>query len=163
MGQLMLCSFINAPKGFVSCNGQLLAINQNQALFSLLGTTYGGDGRVNFGLPDLRGRIPISFGQGFTQGQSGGQDAHTLTISEAPAHSHQLQATTTNGAATKPNGNMLANTSGNLTIYTPAANLVAMNPGSITSVGGSQRHENRQPFLTMNWVIALQGIFPSRN
>src|SRR5713226_4152034 len=103
LAEVKIISWNFPPKGWAFCNGQLLPINQNQALFSLLGTTYGGDGRTTFGLPDLRGRIPISFGQGIIQGQIGGQDAHTLTISEIPAHTHQLQATAASGAATKPN------------------------------------------------------------
>jgi len=163
LAQLMLCSWNFPPKGFAPCNGQLLPINQNQALFSLLGTTFGGNGQTNFALPNLQGRTPVSFGNGIVLGEIGGQDAHTLIISEVPAHSHQLQATTTTGAANKPGNNMLANTTGNLTIYTATANLVAMNAASITNAGQSQPHENRQPFLTMNWVIALQGIFPSPN
>src|SRR5882672_9520257 len=126
LGQLMLCSWNFAPKGFSACNGQFLPIKQNQARFSLLGTTYGGNGQTTFALPDLRGRTPISFDGSNPQGASAGQDAHTLILSEAPAHTHQLQAVTVTGTATKPNGAMLANTTGNLTIYTPAANLVGM-------------------------------------
>lgn len=164
LGELKLVSFNFAPKGWTECNGQLLPINQNQALFALLGTMYGGDGRVNFGLPDLRSRTPIAFGNGFTQGEAGGQESHTVTIGELPTHVHGVNATTTVASATKEGGHLLGTTSGNLTIYSPAvANLTPMNVATVTNVGGSQPHENRQPFLVLNWIIALQGIFPSRN
>jgi len=163
LSELKCVSFNFAPKGWALCNGQLLPINQNQALFSLLGTTYGGDGRVNFGLPDLQGRAAMHMGDGHTLGERGGEQAHTLSISEIPTHTHFVQAINAAGAA-NANNNFLANTAGGgLAIYIPPANLGAMNPSSVSSVGGSQAHQNMQPFLTMNWIIALQGIFPTQN
>lgn len=157
-------SFVFAPKGWALCNGQLLPINQNQGLFSLLGTTFGGDGRVNFALPDLRGRTPIHVGSGHTLGEKGGEQAHTNSIAELPTHTHVLSASTTTGNAPVPfgpAGNVLA-TSVNA-IYTAPSSLVAMNAGSVTNTGGSQAHLNMQPFLTLSFCIALQGIFPSPN
>jgi microcystin-dependent protein len=154
-------SFSFAPKGWALCNGQLLPINQNQALFSLLGTTYGGDGRVNFGLPDLRAKVPIHMGQGHTLGEKGGEQAHTLSIAEIPTHTHVLQASKTDGNAPVPTGGLLARTVNN--IYNTAANLVALNPQTVTNTGGSQAHLNMQPFLVLSFCIALQGIFPSQN
>jgi microcystin-dependent protein len=162
VGQLLLASFNFAPKGFAQCNGQLMAINQNQALFSLLGTTYGGDGRVNFGLPNLQGRTPVGAGNGIVLGQVGGEDAHTLNQNEVPPHTHQLMGTLATATTDSPNGALAAATT-SLTPYTSASGLVQMNPASISTVGSSQPHENRQPFLVMNWCIALQGIFPSQN
>jgi microcystin-dependent protein len=164
LGQLMLVSWSFANRGFALCNGQLLPINQNQALFSLFGTTYGGDGRVNFGLPNLQGRTPMGFGNGFNIGQVSGQEFHTLIASEVPVHTHTLQGTTTAASLSKPpTGNLLAATSGAATLYAGAASLQPMNAATISSVGGSQQHENRQPFLVMNWLVALAGIFPSQN
>lgn len=168
LSELRLVSFNFAPKGWTMCNGALLPINQNQALFSLLGTTYGGDGRVNFQLPNLQGRVPIHMGAGHTLGERGGEEAHTVTISEMPGHTHQMIATSNQANATKPAGHVLGATvspgSGpTLTIYGGAANSVAMNPAIIPNVGGSQPHTNLQPFLVLNWIIALQGIFPSQN
>jgi microcystin-dependent protein len=154
-------SFEFAPKGWALCNGQLLPINQNQALFSLLGTTFGGDGRVNFALPDLRGRTPIHVGSGHTLGERGGEQAHTLSIAELPTHTHVAQGVNAAANATGANGNMLANAA--VAAYGAPQALVAMNPGSITNTGGSQAHLNMQPFLTLNFCIALQGIFPSPN
>jgi len=157
-------SFNFAPKGWAMCNGQLLPINQNQGLFSLLGTTFGGDGRVNFALPDLRGRVPIHVGSGHTLGERGGEQAHTLSVAELPTHTHVLSASATDGNAPVPfgpSGNVLARTVNN--IYAAPANLVAMNPGTVTNIGGSQAHLNMQPFLTLTFCIALQGIFPSPN
>jgi microcystin-dependent protein len=140
----------------------LLPINQNQALFSLLGTTYGGDGRVNFALPNLRTRTPIHVGSGHTLGQAGGEQAHTLSVAELPRHSHVLNATSDAGTLLIPGNNLLATS--NLPAYgTPDANNVAMGPSAISATGGSQAHQNTQPFLTLNFCIALQGIFPSRN
>ena len=152
-------SFSFPPKGWALCDGQLLPINQNQALFSLLGTTYGGDGRVNFALPDLRGRVPIHVGNGHTLGERGGEQAHTLNISEIPTHTHQLQATDAQATLTTPAGNLMARTSEQA--YMSAAQPVAMATGALANLGGSQAHLNMMPFLTLNFSIALQGIFPS--
>lgn len=162
LGEIRMMSFGFPPKGWALCNGQLLPINQNQALFSLLGTTYGGDGRVNFGLPDLRARVPIHEGDGHTLGERGGEQGHTLSISEVPAHTHAFNASTTAATAnTGPGGNFLGQSSG-VTLYGPASNLAAMAPNAIGNVGGSQAHLNMQPFLLLNFSIALQGIFPSQ-
>lgn len=163
--EIRLMSFNFAPRGWAQCNGQLLPINQNQGLFSLLGTMYGGDGRVNFALPDLRGRVPLHFGAGFTQGQRGGEAAHTLTILEMPAHNHQMNGTfpdTTNAASSGSNG-FWGQVADNSTLYStnPADNV--MSGGALSTTGGSQPHENRQPYTVINFCIALQGIFPSPN
>jgi microcystin-dependent protein len=160
LSEVRLMSFVFAPKGWALCNGQLLPINQNQALFSLLGTTFGGDGRVNFALPDLRGRVPIHVGSGHTLGERGGEQAHTLSIAEIPTHTHTLQASSADGNVPVPNSpSVLARTVNNV-YQTPTA-LVALNAGSVTNTGGSQAHLNMQPFLTLSFCIALQGIFPS--
>jgi microcystin-dependent protein len=159
LSEIRLMSFGFAPKGWALCNGQLLPINQNQALFSLLGTTYGGDGRVNFALPDLRGRVPIHMGSGHTLGERGGEQAHTLSISEIPTHVHTANGTNTNGALAVPTGNVLGAFNN---AYSQAVSLTAINPGTISNVGGSQAHLNMQPFLVLNFSIALQGIFPSQ-
>jgi len=161
MGEIKIISWNFPPKGWAFCNGQLLPINQNQALFSILGTTYGGDGRVNFALPDFRGRVPIYQGQGFTEGQAGGQEFHTLIMGEMPAHNHFLQANSSAANKAIPTNNFLANVS--TKVYGPVSNLTTLNPSSVTNTGGSQPHENRQPFLVLNFIIALQGVFPSRN
>jgi microcystin-dependent protein len=159
LGEIRIVSFNFAPLGWALCNGQLLPINQNQALFSLLGTTYGGNGQTNFALPDLRGQVPIHFGNGHILGERGGQQAHTLSITEIPTHTHVLQATSANGAGPVPNDNVLAAAQ----LYRPATDLTALHPSSVTNVGGSQAHLNMQPFLTLYFAIALQGIFPSQN
>jgi len=161
MGEIKIVSFNFAPKGWAQCNGQFLPINQNQALFSLLGTQFGGNGQTTFALPDFRGRIPIHMGDGFTIGQSGGQEFHTVTTSEMPAHNHVLQANSAAGDTGTPNNNFLANIS--TKAYGAFADLTTLSPTTVTNAGGSQPHENRQPFLVLCFVIALQGIFPSRN
>jgi microcystin-dependent protein len=153
-------SFGFPPKGWALCNGQLLPINQNQALFSLLGTTYGGDGRVNFGLPDLQSKVPIHMGSGFSLGEKGGEQAHTLSINEIPTHVHVGQGVKEDGDVQLPTGNFLA--AAGAQPYHGATNLAAMHASSITNVGGSQAHLNQQPFLTLTFCIALQGIFPSQ-
>jgi microcystin-dependent protein len=165
LSEIRLMSFVFAPKGWALCNGQLLPINQNQGLFSLLGTTYGGDGRVNFALPDLRGRVPIHFGSGHTLGERGGEQAHTLSIAEMPTHTHLVNAVAVPAPDPEPSprtSNLLSESSAQ-SLYTGVGNLVAMAPSSIANVGGSQTHLNMQPFLTLNFCIALQGIFPSPN
>jgi microcystin-dependent protein len=160
LSELRLMSFVFAPKGWAQCNGQLLPINQNQALFALLGTTYGGDGRVNFALPDLRGRVPMHVGDGHTLGERGGEQAHTLSSAEMPNHVHRVTASGNDGNTNLPAGSILG-TAAN--VYGGAASLTTINPATVTNVGGSQAHLNMQPFLTLNWCIALQGIFPSPN
>jgi microcystin-dependent protein len=160
LSEIRLMSFVFAPKGWALCNGQLLPINQNQALFALLGTTFGGDGRVNFALPDLRGRTPIHVGSGHTLGERGGEQAHTLSIAELPQHVHGLQASSAN--ASQPVGTN-AVLGGALNAYGSAASLTSLAPATVTNAGGSQAHLNMQPFLTISFCIALQGIFPSPN
>lgn len=161
LSEIRIMSFGYAPKGWAMCNGQLLPINQNQALFSLLGTTFGGDGRVNFALPDVRGRTPIHVGSGHTLGERGGEQAHTLTIAELPTHTHAVQASASaSGGNNSPVNRFLG---GGNNVYHSASSLAALDPGTITNVGGSQAHLNMQPFLTLTFCIALQGIFPSPN
>jgi microcystin-dependent protein len=167
LSEIRIMSFVFAPKGWALCNGQLLPINQNQPLFSLLGTTFGGDGRVNFALPDLRARTPIHVGSGHTLGERGGEQAHTLSIAELPTHTHVFNATTalstTNDASTINGGAMLAQSTAANLYASGGSNLIAMSPQEIANVGGSQAHLNMQPFLTLSFCIALQGIFPSPN
>jgi len=160
LGEIGIASFGYAPKGWTLCNGQLLPINQNQALFSLLGTVYGGNGQTTFGLPNLQGRVPIHVGNGHTLGEVGGQESHTITNQEMPQHLHILQATETAGATPTLNGNFLGKVSGG--IYGNPASLTSILPSTITSVGGSQAHTNQQPFLVVNYCICLQGVFPSQ-
>lgn len=160
LSEIRIMSFAYAPQGWALCNGQLLPIDQNQALFSLLGTTFGGDGRVNFALPDLRARAPIHVGSGHTLGERGGEQAHTLSIAELPTHTHVAMASSTNANAPAPGNAVLG---GALNTYRGADSLVSLNPGSVTNTGGSQAHLNMQPFLTLSFCIALQGIFPSPN
>ena len=162
LAEIKIISWNYAPRGWAFCNGQLLPINQNQALFSLLGTTYGGNGQTNFALPDFRGRSPYHLGDGFTQGQVAGETAHTLTISELPAHIHGIRANNTDGGEVFPTGKVWGKTAVNPYVAAASAN-AAMAPGTITNTGGSQPHENRQPYLVLNFIIALIGIFPSRN
>ena len=154
-------SFNFPPKSWALCNGQFLPINQNQALFSLLGTTYGGNGQTTFALPDLRGRVAMhTDSASFPQGPGGGETAHTVTLSELPTHIHPVTAVNGVGTDSTPANNRLA--VGN-NLYAGAANLVALVPSSVTNAGGSQAHENRQPYLVLSFCIALTGIFPSRN
>jgi microcystin-dependent protein len=163
LSEIRIMSFGFAPKSWAMCNGQLMPINQNQALFSLLGTTFGGDGRVNFALPDLRARVPIHVGNGHVLGEKGGEQSHTLSISEIPQHVHawnavNIPATTSNtGAGVTLSQSVQAN------LYSAPSNLQVMAPNMIGNTGGSQAHQNMQPFLTLTFCIALQGIFPSPN
>ena len=162
IGELKIISWNFPPKGWAFCNGQLLPINQNQALFSILGTTYGGDGRTTFGLPNLQGRTPIHVGNSIVLGELGGEISHTLNISELPAHNHVPSAATTNVNAGAPNGNNWGSGSA-LTPFSNGQPNLSMAPSAISSAGGSQPHNNQQPYLVLNVVIALQGIFPSQN
>lgn len=165
LAEIRLFSFNFPPKGWALSNGQLLPINQNQALFSLLGTTFGGDGRVNFALPDNRGRTPIHVGSGHTLGERGGEQAHTLSIAELPTHTHIMNAFSTSNFAGNVSSpvNTALSTTNPAQLYGPPVSLAAINPATVTNVGGSQAHLNMQPFLTLNFCIALQGIFPSPN
>jgi microcystin-dependent protein len=160
LSEIRLMSFIFPPRGWALCNGQLLPINQNQALFSLLGTTFGGDGRVNFALPDLRGRAPIHVGSGHTLGERGGEPAHTLSVAELPQHTHQVMASTQPGNTPVPTNDTFATPDADQ-FYGPPSNLTTLNAATVTNVGGSQAHLNMEPFLTLSFCIALQGIFPS--
>ena len=162
LAEIRIFSFAYAPAGWALCNGQLLPISQNTALFSLLGTMYGGDGKMTFALPDLRDRTPIHVGAGFVQGGNGGQAAHTLSVAELPAHAHSFMATTANANAASPAGNVLAVCAGQP--YVPPAGLrtVALNSTSIGAMRGGLAHNNLQPYLTLNFCIALQGIYPSQ-
>lgn len=160
LAEIRVVSFSYAPKGWALCNGQLLPINQNQALFSLLGTTYGGNGQTTFALPDFRGRVPLHYGNSWTLGQSAGQEFHTITLSEMPTHTHLLRASSAPADTRVPTNNYWASMSG---AYSSGAANTLMRTTDIGSTGGSQPHENRMPFLTLTFIIALQGIFPSRS
>lgn len=160
LGEIRLMSFSFAPKGWALCNGQLLPINQNMALFALLGTTFGGNGSVNFALPDLRGRVPIHAGNGYILGNRGGEQAHTLSIAELPTHTHIAYGTSNPGNSDTPS-NMTVLATHRSGLYRAPVNLVALNAATVTNVGGNQAHLNMQPFLTLSFCIALQGIFPS--
>ena len=160
LSEIKVVSFNFPPKGWALCNGQFLPINQNQALFALLGTTYGGNGQTTFALPNLRGQVPIHMGNGHTLGEAAGSSAVTVNIQQLPTHQHGLQATNNNGGQANPTGAFLGAVNN---MYGPPNNLTTMNPGSVTSIGGSQPHNNMMPYLVLNFIIALQGIFPSQN
>ncbi|MFL6211694.1 MAG: phage tail protein [Pyrinomonadaceae bacterium] len=162
MGEIKIISYNSPiPQGWAACNGQLLPINNNQALFSLLGTTYGGNGQTTFALPNLRGRTPLHKGNGFTLGEAGGETAHTLNISELPTHTHSAQGNNAGATVSDPAGNFWSNGGDN--VYAPGPPNALMAAGTVLNVGGSQAHENMSPFLVLNFIIALQGIFPSQN
>ncbi len=161
LGQISIFSFGFAPRGWALCNGQLMAINQNQALFALLGTTYGGDGRVNFALPNLQGNVAMMFGNGYTQGQVGGEANHTLLTTEIPPHSHPVNFAAVAGSLTPGGGLWAPDPNGNVTFASSPSETLA--PQAIGSNSGGQPHPNMQPHLVLNFCIALVGIFPSRN
>jgi microcystin-dependent protein len=167
MSEIRLMAFHVPPKGWASCDGQLLSINQNQALFSLLGTMYGGNGQTTFALPDLRSRVPVHVGSGYaaTQGATGGEAAHTLALAELPQHIHPAYGTSDAASSPTPTGNLVATTDNTTfgSAYQGGGGLAAMAGTAVTNSGGSQAHENRQPHLQLNFCIALQGSFPSRN
>ena len=165
LGEIRMFGGTTAPSGWAMCNGQLLPVNQNQALFSLLGTTYGGDGVNNFALPDLRGRVAMHFGSGHTIGEEGGTEAVTLSISQMPTHTHAARASGANADSVIAANNLLAVSQG-LIYLNPndvAPVLTALNTNTVANTGGSQPHLNMQPYLVLNFMIALQGVFPSSN
>jgi len=164
LGEIRIFGGIFAPQSWAFCNGQLLPIAQNQALFAILGVTYGGNGQTTFALPDLRGRAPIHFGQGpgltnRVLGEGGGETEHTLTTNELPAHTHAARGSSAFGSSPSPVGLAPARVSGQTPQYAPTADS-DMNVSAVTAAGGSQPHENRQPYLALNYIIAINGIFP---
>jgi microcystin-dependent protein len=161
LAEIRVFSFNFPPKGWALCNGQMLPINQNQALFSILGTTYGGNGQTTFGLPNLQGCTPVHVGNGIVQGAMGGEAQHTLTVQEIPSHQHSANASTSTSDQAAPSGNFWGNAG--LASYNAAAPNAPMSPSAIANAGGGQPHSNLQPYLVLNVCIALQGIFPSRN
>ncbi len=161
IAEIRMVAFDFAPRGWALCNGQLLPINQNQALFSILGTTYGGNGQTTFALPDLRGRSPVHSGAQIVLGERSGEENHTLINAEMPAHTHPVKGDAASASVSTPTGNVWAASGNNP--FSSSAPDTAMNPASVTAAGGSQPHSNLQPYLVVNFVIALQGIFPSRN
>jgi microcystin-dependent protein len=165
LSEIQIFAFTFAPRGWAFCNGASLLISQNQALFALLGTTYGGDGRTNFNLPNLEGRVPMHVGNGHTIGEVAGEENHVLTTSEMAAHTHlaRADAAVGNANAFNPQNAYPADTAPVLAYSSGSANMVAMSPAMVTATGGGGAHENRQPFLTLNYCIALQGVFPSQN
>ena len=167
LGEIRLFPYTFAPRGWAFCNGQILSISQNTALFALIGTTYGGDGRTTFALPDLRGRVAVSSGQGpglstYDLGAAGGTESVSLTESEMPIHQHQMSVNGMAGGFSSPNNRYIGRVSGG-TSYAGTPNDRTLNPGAISPAGGGQPHENRPPHLTLNYCIALAGIFPARD
>ncbi len=166
LSEIRIFGFTFPPHGWADCDGQILPINQHQSLYSLLGTTYGGDGRTTFALPDLRGRSPLHIGTGHPQGQKGGEETHTLVDGEMPNHGHAFEATADSANSTNPTGLLLARSAAALgSVYSAvgATMNVSLNSDTITHNGGSQAHENMQPYLALRFSIALTGVFPSRN
>jgi microcystin-dependent protein len=161
LSEIKIVSFNFPPKGWALCNGQFLPINQNQALFALLGTTYGGNGQTTFALPNLRGRVPIHFSASHNLGEAAGSTSVTVNIQQLPTHTHPMMGSVTNGDTPVPTNTVLAATPAK--VYGPATSLTTLNPVNVSSVGGSQPHNNMMPYLVLNFIIALQGIFPSQN
>ena len=162
LAEIKIFAFDFAPRGWAFCDGQLLPINQNQSLYSLLGTIYGGDGRTNFALPDMRGRTPIHVGGGHQQGQKSGEELHTVSVTEMPAHSHLVQGTNQHANQSDPVGKVWAAQSEG-THYGSAPSDTSLHNSSISQTGGGQSHDNMQPFTALRFGIALQGLFPPRN
>lgn len=163
LSEIKIVSFNFPPKGWALANGQPMPINQNQALFSLLGTVYGGNGQTTFALPNLQGKVPLHMGGSFNLGQTGGQYEHTVTLNEMPTHNHFVNAADVPATAGAPGGAPYLARSAGANLYAAPGNYRAMNAGAVSSVGGSQAHTNTQPYLVLNFCIALQGIFPSQN
>jgi microcystin-dependent protein len=163
VGEIRMFAGNFAPAGWMFCEGQLLPISEYETLFNLIGTTYGGDGQSTFALPDLRGRLPIHQGNGFTLAETGGVEDVTLTVSQIPAHSHPYLATTNFTNSGAPTGSLVGqNSLGNAKLYSSVAPTAVMAPSSISSTGGSQPHTNFQPYLCVDFIISLFGVFPSQ-
>jgi microcystin-dependent protein len=162
VGEIRMFAGNFAPAGWMFCEGQLLPISENETLFNLIGTTYGGDGQSTFALPDLRGRVPLHFGNGFTQAETGGAETVTLSVAQTPAHTHPLLGTSANGTSPNPGGNVPAQTISTIQPYTVEPTTLNMNAAAIGPVGGSQPHNNFQPYLCLDFIISLFGIFPSQ-
>jgi len=165
LAEVRIVGFNFAPRGWAFCDGQILPINQNQSLYSLLGTTYGGDGRTSFALPDLRGRVPIHVGRSngggdHREGEKSGEETHTLSANEMPQHTHIARASDTAGNNPIPAAHVLARANN---LYRDPTNLTALHSGTVLNTGGGQAHDNMQPYLALHFCIALQGLFPSRN
>jgi microcystin-dependent protein len=161
VGEIRMFAGNFAPAGWMFCEGQLLPISENETLFQLIGTTYGGDGESTFALPDLRGRIPIHQGNSFILAETGGVEEITLTVSQIPAHSHPFLASVDPGTGANPQNNVVSRTDGTISLYLSDPPNVNMNPAAIGPVGGSQPHTNFQPYLCVDFIISLFGIFPS--
>ncbi|MDT7542415.1 MAG: hypothetical protein QOE33_2319 [Acidobacteriota bacterium] len=161
VGEIRMFGGNFAPAGWMFCEGQLLPISENETLFNLIGTTYGGDGQETFALPDLRGRLPIHFGNGFILAETGGVEEVTLTVQQIPAHSHAVLCSANNGDSTQPQNNVPA-TNASVQIYRAQAPVAQMNTQAVGSVGGNQPHSNFQPYLCLDFIISLFGIFPSQ-
>lgn len=160
VGEIRMFGGNFAPVGWEFCSGQLLAISDNETLFQLIGTTYGGDGQVSFGLPDLRGRLPLHVGAGIVLGQAAGTEAETLITQTIPNHTHAMMASTAIPAGTNPGGNVTGQAAAKL--YRAGSPSVGLNPQSLVQTGGNQPHDNMQPYLCVNFIISLFGIFPSQ-
>lgn len=163
LAEVRIMAFNFAPRGWAFCDGQILPINQNQSLYSLLGTTYGGDGRTSFALPDIRGRAPMHVGNGHREGQKSGEETHTLAANEMPQHNHIVKASNNTANTQIPGGNVLARSTATDPIWVNPAPVTAMSTSMVANVGGGQAHDNMMPYLAINFCIALQGLFPSRN
>lgn len=164
LGEIRMVGFNFAPRGWSFCDGQILPINQNQSLYSILGTTYGGDGRTTFALPDMRSRTPIHVGDGHLLGQKSGEETHTLSINEMPEHTHYVRASNTAPNQPQAQNHFLAASTNNITYRDyEASNQTPLRSGTVANTGGSQAHNNMQPYLTLTFCIAMSGLFPSRN
>ena len=164
LAEIRMFGFNFPPRGWAQCDGQILPINQNQSLYSLLGTTYGGDGRTTFALPELRGRTPLHFGSGVTLGQKAGQEAHSLSVQELPQHTHSVSAAGNQASDSSVDGNVLSSQARRgIAMYNDTGTRTQLHDSTVTMTGGGQAHTNMQPYLTVNFAIAIQGLFPSRN
>ena len=164
LAEIRMVGFTFAPRGWAQCDGQILPINQHQSLYSLLGTTYGGDGRTTFQLPDLRGRSPMHVGSGFSQGQKGGTENEILTIQQIPSHTHDFMTASARATLQRPaNSNDSVLAKANIDMYSGDDPDTSLHTNVVGTAGGNRAHENMQPWTAINFCIALQGVFPSRN